>query len=76
MAPPCWVVIRDEAGTLRDFAMVGAVPEISGHVQPDASGTFLFLNGPTECRLSFIYRHDGARAVDFEALNLYFDQAA
>jgi hypothetical protein len=62
------VVIRDEAGTLRKFTMIRAVPEVSGLVQCDASGIFLFWRGPTECRLVFVYRDDGARAVDFDAM--------
>jgi hypothetical protein len=68
------VIIRDEAGALRDFARVRAVPEVSGLVQADASGTFLFWSGPTECRLAFVYRDDGARAVDFDAVREYFEQ--
>jgi hypothetical protein len=70
------VVIRDEAGALREFTTVRAVPEVSGLIQPNASGTFLFLGGLTECRLSFVYRADGARAVDFEAVREYLEQAA
>jgi hypothetical protein len=71
-----YVVIEKEGGTVRTFARVQAIPEVSGLVQADAAGTFLFLDGPDECRLSFVYRDDGARAVDCEALNIYFDQAA
>jgi hypothetical protein len=69
------IVIRKEDGTVRDFAMVHAIPEVSGLVERDAAGTFLFLDGPDECRLSFVYRADGARAVDFDAVHAYFDQA-
>jgi hypothetical protein len=68
------IVIRDQAGALREFTMVRAVPELSGLVQPEASGTFLFWSGPTECRLAFVYRDDGARAVDFDAVREYFEQ--
>lgn len=69
------VIIRDEAGMLRDFAMVHAIPELSGLVQNDASGMFLFWNSPRGCRLSFFYRDDGARAVDFDAVREYLEQA-
>jgi hypothetical protein len=69
------IVIRDESGAVRDFATVHAIPEVSGLVQPDASGTFLFWGSPTECRLSFVYRSDGARAVDFDAVREYLEQA-
>jgi hypothetical protein len=69
------IVIRDQAGALREFIGVRAVPEVSGLVQPDTSGTFLFWDGPTECRLAFVYRDDGARAVDFDAVREFFEQA-
>jgi hypothetical protein len=62
------VVIRDGSGALRDFARVRAIPELSGLVQPDASGAFLFLKGPDGCRLCFIYSDAGPRAVDFDAV--------
>lgn len=71
-----YVVIEKEDGTVRDFAPVHAIPEVSGLVERDAAGTFFFLDGPTEWRLSFVYRDNGARAADFEALNLHLDQAA
>jgi hypothetical protein len=69
-------VIRKEDGTCRDFAEVCAIPALSAIVQRDASGTFVFLDAPDECRLSFVYRDDGARAVDYEAVHFYFDGAA
>lgn len=71
-----YIVIEKEDGSVRTFGTVHAIPEVSGLVQPDAAGTFLFWDGPTECRLSFIYRGDGARAIDFDAVLLYFDGAA
>lgn len=71
-----YVVLEKEDGMVRTFATVQAIPEVSALVQADAAGTFLFLDGPEECRLSFVYRDDGARAADFEALHQYFDQAA
>jgi len=69
-----YVAIRDESGALQKFAMVHAIPELSGLVQPDASGTFLFLNGPDGCRLCFIYSDNGPRAVDFEAVREYLER--
>src|ERR1051326_18401 len=33
----------------------------------DASGAFVFLNGPDSCRLCFAYSDLGPRAVDFDA---------
>ena len=70
------IVIRDDAGVLREFTMVNAVPELSGLVQRDASGTFLFWKGQTDCRLAFVYRDDGPRDVDFEAVREYLEQAS
>jgi hypothetical protein len=71
-----YIVLEKEDGSVRTFGTVHAIPEVSGLVQADAAGSFLFLDGADECRLSFVYRDDGARAVDFEALHVYFDQAA
>jgi hypothetical protein len=71
-----YVVIRKEGGTCRDFADVCAIPPLSGLVQRDAGGTFVFLDGSDECRLSFVYRDDGARGVDYEAVHFYFDGSA
>ena len=70
-----YVVIEKEDGTVRDFAMVHAIYEVSGLVERDAAGTFVFLDGPDECRLVFVYRDTGARHVDCEALHFYFDAA-
>ncbi|HXW23422.1 MAG TPA: hypothetical protein VEK73_01655 [Xanthobacteraceae bacterium] len=71
-----YVAIRDESDRLREFKAVRAIPEVSALVQRDASGTFLFWDSPHECRLAFIYRADGAREVDFEALHTYFGAAS
>jgi hypothetical protein len=70
-----YIVIRKEDGTCRDFAEVHAIPALSGLMQRDAGGTFLFLEGPDECRLLFIYRDDGAREVDYDAVHAYLDEA-
>jgi hypothetical protein len=70
-----YVAIRDETGALRKFTTVRAVPELSGLVERDAIGIFLFWDGPTECRLCFVYRADGPRDVDFEAVREYLEQA-
>lgn len=67
------VVIRDHDGAMREFTAVCAIPEISGLLQTEASGHFLFWSGPMECRLAFVYRDDGARAVDFDAVREYLD---
>jgi hypothetical protein len=67
------LVIRDESGALREFATVHALPELSGLVQPNASGIFIFLGGPTEYRLCFVYSDDGPRAVDFDAVREYLE---
>jgi hypothetical protein len=53
-----------------------AIPAVSGLIQRDAAGTFLFLDAPDECRLSFVYRDAGARQVDYDAVHAYFDRAA
>jgi hypothetical protein len=71
-----YVAIRTEAGALREFTTVHAVPEVSGLVERDHDGTFLFWNTPQGWRLVFYYRGDGARGVDCEALHLYLDEAA
>jgi hypothetical protein len=68
-----YLVIREKDGTCRDFAAVHAIPALSGLIQRDAAGTFLFLDGPKECRLLFVYRHDGARECDFDAMHWYLD---
>jgi hypothetical protein len=68
-----YVVIRQEDGTVRDFAAVQAIPEVSGLVERNAGGTFLFWDGPDGCRLSFFYRADGARAVDFDAMREFLE---
>jgi hypothetical protein len=70
-----YVAIQQEDGTLRRFSTVHAIPELSGLIQPDAAGTFLFWDGPTECRLAFVYRDDGARAVDFDAVRAFLEQS-
>jgi hypothetical protein len=33
----------------------------------------LFWDGPDGCRLSFFYRDDGARAVDFDAVREFLE---
>lgn len=71
-----YVVIEKEDGTVRDFAMVHAIHPVSGLVEHDAAGMFVFLDGPDECRLVFVYRDTGARHADCEALNFYFDATA
>jgi hypothetical protein len=68
-----YVVIGLEDGTVRDFAAVQAIPEVSGLVERGAGGIFLFWDGPDGCRLSFFYRDDGARAVDFDALREFLE---
>src|ERR1043166_20163 len=70
-----YVVIEKEDGTVRNFMMVHAIYEVSGLVERDTAGTFVFLDGPDECRLVFVYRDTGARHADCEALNFYFDAA-
>jgi hypothetical protein len=71
-----YIVVRDQAGTLRDFTMVRAIPELSELVERDAIGIFLFWDGPKECRLTYVYRADGPRQVDFEAVRAYLEHAA
>jgi hypothetical protein len=53
--------------------MVHAIPELSGLVQPNASGAFIFLNKSDGCRLCFVYSDDGPRAVDFDAVRAYLE---
>jgi hypothetical protein len=69
------VVIRKEDGTFQEFEDLHAIPELSGFVQPKASGMFLFLNRPKGWRLAFFYSDDGPRAVDFDAMREYLEQA-
>jgi hypothetical protein len=69
-----YVVIRKEDGTCRDFADVHAIPALSGLMRPDTAGTFLFLDEPDECRVLFVYREDGVRAVDYDAVYVYLDR--
>ena len=70
------VIIRQEDGRVRKFAPVRAIYEVAGLVEAEGGGNFVFLDGPTECRLAFVYRDTGARAVDSEALHFYFDALA
>jgi len=67
------VVIRKEDGTLQRFAPVHAVYEVAGLVEANADGHFIFWRRPTEWRLAFCYRHNGARAVDFDAVREYLE---
>lgn len=69
-----YIVIRKEDGTCRDFAEVHAIPALSGLMRPDTAGTFLFLDDPDECRVLFVYREDGVRAVDYDAVYVYLDR--
>jgi hypothetical protein len=71
-----YVVIEREDGTAQHFAPVHALPELSGLVRPDANAAFIFLKGPDGWRLCFIYSDDGPRAVDFDAVRGYLEQAA
>lgn len=68
-----YVAICDESGALRSFAAVCALPELAGFLQQDASGAFVFLNGPDGCRLCFVYSDNGPRAVDFDAVRGYLE---
>lgn len=69
------ILIRQEDGQLREFAKVHALYEVAGLVEPEGGGTFVFLERADECRLAFVYRDSGARAVDFDAILFYFHQA-
>lgn len=71
-----YVIIRPEAGPVREFGPVHAIYEIAGLVEAKGAGNFVFLTSDTECRLAFVYRDTGARAVDTEALHFYFDALA
>src|ERR1700730_970704 len=71
-----YITIERQDGTARHFATVRAIYEVAGLVERDTSGTFVFLNGPDECRLGVVYRDHGARHADCEALNVYFDERA
>jgi hypothetical protein len=66
-----YIVIREKDGALRDFSPVCARPGVSELVERDAIGVFLFWDSPVECRLWFVYRADGPKAVDFEAMRVY-----
>jgi hypothetical protein len=70
------VIIRQEDGRLREFATVYAIYEVAGLIEPNGTGTFVFLDSPTECRLAFVYRNTGARGVDSEALYHHFEGEA
>jgi hypothetical protein len=71
-----YVTIEKEDGTARHFATVHAIPPLSGLVERGAAGTFVFLAGPDECRLCFVYRDTGAQHADCEAMHVYFDEQA
>src|SRR4029077_16980679 len=70
------VVIRREDGGFQEFEDLHAIPELSGFVQPKASGTFLFLSMPNGWRLAFFYSDDGPRAVDFDAMREHLEEAS
>jgi hypothetical protein len=69
-----YLTIEQEDGSARHFAPVCALPELAGFLEQDASGAFVFLNGPDSCRLCFAYSDDGPRAVDFAAMREYLEQ--
>jgi hypothetical protein len=71
-----YITIERDDGTARHFETVHALPELSGLVERDKAGTFVFLSSPKECRLAFVYRDHGARQADCEAMNAYFDEQA
>jgi hypothetical protein len=71
-----YITIERDDGSARHFETVRALPELSGLVERDTAGTFVFLNSPNECRLAFVYRDHGARQADCEAMNAYFDEQA
>jgi hypothetical protein len=67
------VVIRKEDGTFQEFAPVHAIYEVAGLIEANAAGHFIFWRRPNEWRLAFCYRHNGARAVDFDAVREYLE---
>jgi hypothetical protein len=68
-----YVAIEDASGALRSFAPVHTLPELAGFLQQDASGAYIFLNGPEGWRLCFAYSDDGPRGVDFDAVRGYLE---
>jgi hypothetical protein len=71
-----YITIEQQDGTARHFAMVRAIYEVAGLIERDVAGTFVFLESPGECRLSYVYCDSGARAADLEALHAYYEAAA
>jgi hypothetical protein len=60
----------EQGGRLRDFTMVHAVPGLSELVELNTIGVFVFFDTVEECRLWCVYRADGPKVVDFDALSL------
>ena len=70
-----YLVIHEKGGRMRHLTIVRAIAEIAEIIERDAIGIFLFWEqGLGERRLCYVYRADGPRQVDFEAVRAYIEQ--
>ncbi|HXW27446.1 MAG TPA: hypothetical protein VEK73_22045 [Xanthobacteraceae bacterium] len=67
-----YLAIRERGGSPRHLTIVRASAEVAALIEPHVIGTFLFQEGQGERRLCYVYRADGPRQVDFEALQRCF----
>jgi|HubBroStandDraft_6_1064221.scaffolds.fasta_scaffold478870_1 hypothetical protein len=66
-----YLVIREKGGGVRHLTIVRAVAEIAAIIERHAIGIFLFWEQQGEPRLCYVYRADGPRQVDLEAVRDY-----
>ena len=69
------LVIREKGGRIRHLTIVRAVAELAALIEQHAIGIFLFWEQePGERRLCYVYRADGPRQVDFQAVREYLER--
>jgi hypothetical protein len=70
------LAIREKGGRMRHFTIVRAIADLAALIEPHAIGIFLFWEQELgERRLCYVYRADGPRQVDFEAVRAYLEAA-
>jgi hypothetical protein len=69
-----YIDIREKGGRVRRLTIVRAVEALASLIERHAIGIFLFWERQGERWLWCVYRADGPRAVDFEAIRAYVQQ--
>jgi hypothetical protein len=71
------LVIREKGGRMRHLTIVRAIADIAALIEQHAIGIFLFWEQELGVRrLCYVYRADGPRQVDFEAVRTYLEEIA